>query len=110
MKIIKQKASTAEKQLVQNHQEQTDTQKGLSKIEGIITSAIQFKHERENGISCCYAFFQLEGISQDIPVIFKLDSSENLEQNKPNIPPRAKVLLEGKWAESNSSLRPSFTC
>jgi hypothetical protein len=91
------KARPAKKQLVQNHQEPTtDTQKGLSKIEGIITSAIQFKHERENGISYCYAFFQLEGLEQDIPVIFKLDSSENLEQNKPNIPPKSKVLLEGK--------------
>jgi hypothetical protein len=95
------KARTAKKQLVQNHQEQTDTQKGLSKVEGILTSAIQFKHERETGISYCYAFFQLEGLEQDIPVIFKLDDSEdyspeNLVKNKPDIPPKSKVLLEGK--------------
>src|SRR4051812_28851483 len=92
------KARTAQKPLVQTHQEPTtDTPKGLSKVEGILTSAIQFKHERESGISYCYAFFQLEGIATEIPVIFKLDGSPCLDcEDKPDIPPRAKVLLEGK--------------
>src|SRR3954452_10224591 len=92
----KVKARPAEKPLVQTHQEPTtDIPKGLNKIEGIITSKIELKYQ--NNQPYYLAFFALEGISnQDIPVIFKLDSSENLEQNQPNIPPRAKVLLEGK--------------
>ena len=110
--INKEKARPAKKQTVQTHQEQTtDTRKGLSKVEGVITSALQIKYEPENNKVYCYAFFQLEGLDQDIPVIFKLDRSvADLEANKPNIPPRTKVLLEGHWAEPNNSTRPSFTC
>ena len=99
-----------EKRLL-NQPEPRTGQKSLSKIEGIITSAIQIKYEPENNKVYCYAFFQLEGLDQDIPVIFKLDKSvADLEANKPNIPPRAKLLLEGHWAEPNNSTRPSFTC
>jgi hypothetical protein len=84
-----------EKRLL-NQPEPRTGQKSLSKIEGIITSAIQIKYEPENNKVYCYAFFQLEGLDQDIPVIFKLDKSvADLEANKPNIPPRAKLLLEG---------------
>jgi hypothetical protein len=104
-KIIKEKARTAEKHTTQTSGEQIKFQKGLSKIEGIITSAIQTKKDHY------LAFFQLEGIDTEIPVIFKLDScSDNPEADKPDIPPRAKVLLEGKWANSDNSNRPSFTC
>ncbi len=67
-------------------------QKGLSKVEGILTSSIQLKEPRNNN-PYYLAFFQLEGIDQDIPVIFKLDSSS--KPTPPDIPPRAKVLLEG---------------
>ena len=91
---------------------------GLSKVEGILTSSIQLKHEVkgvQNGWSTYgsyyLAFFQLEGLEQDIPVIFKIDSSANPDQQTPPyIPPRAKVLLEGHWAEPTNSNRPSFTC
>ena len=71
------------------------SKKGLAKVEGIITSSIQLKGQ---GTDSPYylAFFQLEGINQDIPIIFKLDSSiDPSEQSPPTIPPRAKVLLEG---------------
>ena len=78
----------------------------LSKIEGILTSSIKLKNQEY-----FWAFFQLEGINQDIPVVFKLDSSIDLsEQTPPDIPPRSKVILEGKWAESANNPRPSFTC
>jgi hypothetical protein len=51
------------------------------------------------------AFFQLEGLEQDIPVIFRLKNNV-----KPEIKPKSKVLLIGDWAEPNNSNRPSFTC
>ena len=118
-----------------------NTKNGLSKVEGIITSALELKEPRNNN-PYYYAFFQLEGLDQDIPVIFKLatpcidcenakticqalrgkhskskceecrepHTEDCLIENKPNIPLRAKVLLEGKWAESLNSNRPSFTC
>ena len=115
--------------MVPNHQEQTNTQKSLSKIEGILTSPIKLKEPRESE-AYYWAFFQLEGIDQDIPVIFKikpkkekgpqsdfdrkvnqwLDEKGFPREVKPNIPPRAKVLLEGHWAEPTNSTRPSFTC
>src|SRR4051794_377749 len=100
---IKEKARTAEKQI------QTK-QVGLSKIEGILTSKIELKYQ--NNQPYYLGFFALEGISnRDIPVIFKADNcSDNLDKDKPDIPPNSKVLLEGKWAESNGCLRPSFTC
>ena len=70
-------------------------QKSLSKVEGILTSALELKEPR-NSNPYYYAFFQLEGIDQDIPVIFKLDSSvDPSEQTPPAIPLRTKVLLEG---------------
>jgi hypothetical protein len=47
MKNIKEKASPAKKHLVQTHQEQTNTQKGLSKVEGILTSTIQTKTDTQ---------------------------------------------------------------
>ena len=93
-----------------NREPTTDTRNGLSKIEGIITSPIKLKELKE-GQPYYWAFFQLEGLDQDLPVIFKIDSSANpREQTPPPIPPRSKVLLEGKWAESPNSTRPSFTC
>jgi len=104
-----------------------NTKNGLSKVEGIITSALELKEPRNNN-PYYYAFFQLEGLDQDIPVIFKLatpcidcenakticqalrgkhskskceecrepHTEDCLIENKPNIPLRAKVLLEGK--------------
>ena len=66
----------------------------LSKVEGILTSSIQLKQLKNKAYYL--AFFQLEGLNQDIPVVFKLDSSvADLEANKPNIPSRTKLLLEG---------------
>ena len=106
------KARPAQKHSVATNRETngSDTPKGLSKIEGILTSPIKLK-EPKNDSSYYWAFFQLEGLNQDIPVIFKLDSSVSpSEQTPPYIPPRSKVLLEGKWAESPNSTRPSFTC
>ena len=68
--------------------------KGLSKIEGILTSSFQLKGTRTNQ-PYYYGFFALEGISdQDIPIIFKVDSSDT-EPTPPDIPPQAKVILEG---------------
>jgi hypothetical protein len=84
-----------EKRLL-NQPEPRTGQKSLSKVEGILTSAIQIKYEPHTNRVYCYAFFQLEGLNQDIPVVFKLDKSvADLEENKPNIPPKAKLLLEG---------------
>ena len=99
-----------QKDFVKTSGEKRNLQNGLSKIEGILTSSIKLKELKE-GQSYFWAFFQLEGLNQDIPVIFKLDSSVSpSEQTPPYIPPRSKVLLEGKWAESLTSTRPSFTC
>jgi DNA replicative helicase MCM subunit Mcm2 (Cdc46/Mcm family) len=104
-----------------------NTKNGLSKVEGVITSALELKKPR-NSNPYYLAFFQLEGIKEtEIPVIFKLvtpcldcenakticqafrgqhakskceecrepHTEDCLEENKPNIPLRAKVLLEG---------------
>ena len=69
-------------------------QKSLSKIEGILTSSIQLKQLKNKAYYL--AFFQLEGLEQDIPVVFKLDSSvDPSEQTPPAIPLRTKLLLEG---------------
>jgi hypothetical protein len=80
-----------------------------NKIEGILTSPIQTKTdlaEPQNQWATYYlAFFQFEGLNQDIPVIFRLKNN-----SKPTIPLQAKVLLEGQWADSSLSPRPSFTC
>jgi len=103
------KARPAKKPTVQTSWENT-FKNGLAKVEGILTSSIKLKNQEY-----FWAFFQLEGITQDIPVIFKLDSSvDSSEQSPPYIPLRAKVLLEGKWADMSmrqtNSTRPSFTC
>jgi hypothetical protein len=87
------KARPAEKQKKQTHQEQTNTQKSLNKVEGILSSSIQLKEPRNNN-PYYLAFFQLEGIDTEIPVVFKLDSSA--KPTPPAIPLRTKVLLEGK--------------
>jgi hypothetical protein len=81
-------------------------QNGLNKVEGLLTSPIKLKaiNSKEPYF---WAFFQLEGIPSEIPVIFKVDSGE---PTPPPIPPRRKILLEGKWADSPTSSRPSFTC
>src|SRR3954469_4640047 len=110
MKIIKQKASTAEKHTAQASGE-PKFQNGLSKIEGILTSAINFKLK---GLGSqkpyFYGFFQLEGISQDIPIIFKIKNQNPEIHDKPKITPQSKVLLTGTWSESPNNTRPSFTC
>ena len=99
-----------QKDFVKTSGEKRNLQNGLSKIEGILTSSIKLKELKE-GQSYFWAFFQLEGLNQDIPVIFKIDSSVSpSEQTPPYIPPRSKVLLTGQWAESPNSNRPSFTC
>ena len=90
--INKKPARPAQKQKEQTNQEQTNTRKGLSKVEGVITSALELKKPR-NSNPYYLAFFQLEGLNQDIPVIFKIDSSS--EPTPPDLPSRAKVLLEG---------------
>ena len=113
--INKKQARPAQKQKEQTNWENIkDTPKGLAKVEGILTSKIETKTEIQKlGKWATYylAFFQLEGIDTEIPVIFKLDSAVDLsEQSPPAIPPRAKVLLEGHWAEPTNSPRPSFTC
>jgi hypothetical protein len=80
-----------------------------SKIEGILTSPIQTKpdlNEPQNQWAIYYmAFFQLEGLDQDTPVIFRLKNN-----TKPQIPLKSKVLLQGQWAEPSINPRPSFTC
>ena len=89
-------ASSAKKHLVTNQAEnKPKTANQLSKVEGILTSKIELKYQ--NNQPYYLAFFAFEGIEkQDIPVIFKIDSnSKNPEKEKPAIPPRAKVLLEG---------------
>jgi hypothetical protein len=72
---------------------QSTKRNSLSKIEAILTSKIELKGTGTNS-PYYLAFFQLEGIATEIPVIFKLDSS--VEPTPPPIPARAKVLLEGK--------------
>ena len=124
MKIIEKQARPAQKHLVQTNQEQNslDTQKGLTQVEGILTSPIKTKKDHY------FAFFQLEGIDQDIPVIFRVEKPcpycppsgvatkckwsgcGYLKPSQPNIPLRAKILLKGNWSESLTSPRPSFTC
>ena len=80
---------------------------GLAKVEGILTSPIKLKQSPNEAYF--WAFFQLEGINQDIPIIFKVKCpAGNL--HRPIIPTRAKVLLIGQWSESLTSSRPSFTC
>src|ERR1043166_1901530 len=103
-----------------------NTKNGLSKVEGVITYALELQKPRNNN-QYYLAFFQLEGIKEtEIPVIFKLvtpcldcenakticqalikhskskceecrepHTEDCLEENKPNIPLRAKLLLEG---------------
>src|SRR2546429_8623712 len=92
------KARPAQKHPVKTAEEANpfDTSKSLAKIEGILTSPIKLKEPKDDS-PYFWAFFQLEGIEQDIPVVFKIDSSVGLsEQTPPHIPPRSKVLLEGK--------------
>jgi len=104
------KARPAQKHSVATNREpnSSDTPKGLSKIEGIITSPIKLK-EPKNDSSYYWAFFQLEGLDQEIPIIFRVKCpAGNL--HRPIIPLRSKVLLTGQWAESPNSTRPSFTC
>ncbi len=110
------KAWPAQKQSVQANWEpnSSDTRKG--KIEGLLTSPIKLKHTSQEAYF--WAFFQLEGLNQDIPVIFKIKKEPFLQlpnipisgYDKPEIPFRAKVLLTGTWSESPTSPRPSFTC
>ena len=88
--INKQKARPAQKQKEQTNWEK-NTRKGLAKVEGILTSSLQLKQLKNEAYYL--AFFQLEGITQDIPVIFKLDSAS--EPTPPDISPKSKVLLEG---------------
>ena len=94
------------KDSVKAYGEKKNLQNGLNKVEGIITSPIKLKELKE-GQSYYWAFFQLEGLDQDIPVIFK---NKWGSLAKPGIPLRSKVLLTGQWSESPNSTRPSFTC
>src|ERR1043165_29138 len=73
----KETARPAKKQLVTDQaKDKFNPANQLSKIEGIITSPIKLKEPRE-APPYFWAFFQLEGIDQDIPVIFRLkDNSE----------------------------------
>ena len=112
------KARPAQKHSVATNREPngSDTPKGLSKMEGILTSPIKLKELKEEAYY--WAFFQLEGIEQDIPVIFRIKKNPFIQLSalpisgyeRPEIPSRAKVLLIGEWAESLNSNRPSFTC
>ena len=72
---------------------QKSPKNNLAKVEGILTSKIELKVKPRNDSFYFYAFFQLEGITQDIPVIFKLDSAS--EPTPPAIPLRGKLLVEG---------------
>ncbi len=119
------KARPAQKHSVATNREpnSSDTPKGLNKVEGILTSPIKLKKWGKS--SYYWAFFQLEGLDQDIPVIFKINTCPRLAMPheecqtcpwkgevkvKPEIPLRSKVLLTGQWSESLNSTRPSFTC
>src|SRR4051794_34776178 len=97
------KARPAQKHSVATNREQTtDTQIGLSKIEGIITSPIKLKELKEEAYY--WVFFQLEGLDQDIPVIFRIKKNPFIQLSalpisgyeRPEIPSRAKVLLIGE--------------
>jgi len=69
-------------------------------IKGILTSRIEKRIKDKETYS--YGFFQIEGQSQEIPVIFK-------GGGKHGILIGSQVELTGTWANSNQS-RPSFTC
>jgi hypothetical protein len=118
MNNLQKKARPAQKHPVQTSWEKTtNTQNGLNKVEGILTSPIKLKELKNEAYF--WAFFQLEGIPEtDIPVIFKIKKNPFLTlpnipisgYDKPEIPSRSKVLLIGSWSESLTSTRPSFTC
>ena len=122
------KARPAEKQTAPTSWEKNKNFfNGLSKVEGIITSAVKLQELLE-GKSYYWIFFALEGLKEtEIPVIFRLEKPcpycplvgtqkckwsgcGYLKPSQPNIPPRSKILLKGTWAESLNSNRPSFTC
>src|SRR5437762_11765448 len=98
------KARPAQKHSVATNREPngSDTPKGLSKMEGILTSPIKLKELKEEAYY--WAFFQLEGIEQDIPVIFRIKKNPFIQLSalpisgyeRPEIPSRAKVLLIGE--------------
>jgi len=98
MNKVKSVLKDREQKIAQGQFQPNQGKNNLSKVEGVITSAIQIKYEPHNNNKVYYlAFFQLERIDQDIPVIFKIDSSvDPSEQTPPAIPLRTKVLLEGK--------------
>ena len=112
MNNLQKKARPAQKHLVTNQEpNSSDTQNGLNKVEGILTSPIKLKGTRE-GPSYFWAFFQLEGIPEtDIPVIFRIKKNPFISLSgisisgyeKQEIPPRAKILLTGEWAEPINS-------
>jgi hypothetical protein len=83
------------------------SKKGLAKIEGVLASKIELKYQNKQPYYL--AFFQLEGLEQDIPVIFRIKSPCRFHTDcqdcpwygtkdnvKPNIPPKSKVLLTGQ--------------
>jgi len=79
-------------------------EKKMVKIQGILTSRIETKQERDTKQTYHYGFFKIPNQEPEIPVIFKDEEGPY----KPTIPKGSQVLLEGNWAKSNGS-RPSFT-
>jgi hypothetical protein len=71
----------------------------LTKIQGLLTSRIETRHDKTTNEPYYYGFFKLNDQNQEIPVIFK---------EKPNLTKGSSAELTGQWAQSNGS-RPSFT-
>ena len=69
-------------------------------LAGILTSRIETKNK--NGETYAYGFFQIEGQSPEIPVIFKGGGQHGILIG-------SQVQLTGTWATSPGT-RPSFTC
>ena len=79
--------------------------KQLSKITGILTSRIEVKPSSDVP---AYGFFKLTDKEVDIPVVFRI--KENNNWIKPQIKKGSTCLLVGEWKESKENNRPSFTC
>jgi len=59
----------------------------LTKIQGLLISRIETKHDKTTGEAYYYAFFQTPNQATEFPAIFK--------GAKPTIPKGSEVLLEG---------------
>src|SRR5688572_16783453 len=79
--------------------------KQLIKIQGTLTSSIQFRGEDKEPYY--YAFIRLKNQTIDLPVIFKI--KENDKPIKPTLKKSDQVELTGHYSNSPHSIRKSFT-